>query len=106
MQLYTAFGYRGPGTARAVKDELVALLRAEGRTWGEVVKDAVERSAWREPVVEPTRDTVEGGKGQGEASVKLLVQEAEELKRLLDGLGERMGENVGSEEAVVVSPVV
>ena len=30
----------------------------------------------------------------GDASVKLLVQEAEELKRLLDGLGERLEKGV------------
>ncbi len=50
---------------RGIKDELAALLRKEGKTWQEVVREYV-------------------------ASVKLLMQEAEELERLLDGLGERI----------------
>ena len=90
VQLYTAFGYQGPGAARAIKDELVELLRKEGTTWREVVRGAVEQHSFREPpppppVVEPT--------------VEVLHQEAEELKRLLDGLGEKI-EEVG----VVESP--
>ena len=80
----------GPWAARAIKDELVELLRKEGTTWREVVREAVERHSFREaspppPVVEPT--------------VEVLHQEAEELKRLLDGLGEKI-EEVG----VVESP--
>ena len=41
VQLYTAFGYQGPGTARHIKDELTELLRKEGKTWREVVREAV-----------------------------------------------------------------
>ncbi|KAH9926271.1 uncharacterized protein BXZ73DRAFT_102954 [Epithele typhae] len=89
VQLYTVFGYRGPGAAREIKDELAALLRAEGTTWQAVVTDAVERTAWREPSPAPPKAKEKEG---GEVSVQLLVQEAEELKKLLDGLGERLGE--------------
>ena len=101
VQLYTAFGYAGPGAARAVKDELAALLRAEGTTWRAVVRDAVARTSWREPVPEPVPEP-EPVK-PGEASVQMLVQEAEELKRLLDSLGERM-EKENAEAAVVAAP--
>lgn len=101
VQLYTAFGYAGPGAARAVKDELAALLRAEGTTWRAVVREAVERASWREPVPEPVPEP-EPVK-PGEASVQMLVQEAEELKRLLDSLGERM-EKENAEAAVVAAP--
>ena len=95
MQLYTAFGYKGPGAAREIKDELAALLRAEGRTWQAVVREAVERDSWRAPPPPPP---------PAEPTVQLLVQEAEELKRLLDGLGERMDAGVGDAEPAVVSP--
>ncbi|KAI0701460.1 dihydroorotate dehydrogenase [Cerioporus squamosus] len=90
VQLYTAFGYHGPGTAREIKDELAALLRKEGRTWQEVVREAVEKTSLREG----RTAEAEGSESLSEASVKLLVQEAEELKRLLDGLGERMEKQV------------
>ncbi|PIL25345.1 hypothetical protein GSI_13234 [Ganoderma sinense ZZ0214-1] len=82
VQLYTAFGYEGPGAARAIKDELVELLREEGKTWREVVRDAVERHSFREPPAPPVE----------EPTVEVLRQEAEELKRLLDGLGEKIEE--------------
>lgn len=89
VQLYTAFGYHGPGAARQIKDELAALLRKEGTTWQAVVKESVDKTSLREGL------KVGGdGEGVGEASVKLLVQEAEELKRLLDGLGERLEKSV------------
>ena len=41
VQLYTAFGYGGPGVAREIKDELAALLRKKGTTWAQVVREAV-----------------------------------------------------------------
>ncbi|RPD58794.1 hypothetical protein L226DRAFT_493733 [Lentinus tigrinus ALCF2SS1-7] len=90
VQLYTAFGYQGPGTAREIKDELAALLRKEGKTWKEVVSEAVEKNSLREGQAPKTTE----GESLGAASVALLVQEAEELKRLLDGLGERMEKSV------------
>lgn len=37
VQLYTSLGYRGPGLVREIKDELVEVLRKEGRTWGDYV---------------------------------------------------------------------
>ncbi|KAI0351925.1 dihydroorotate dehydrogenase [Trametes cingulata] len=109
VQLYTAFGYGGVGVCRQVKDELAALLRAEGKTWQQVVQQAVAQNSLKEgstgePQSKGQRE--EGPVGQAaeaarETSIKLLVQEAEELKRLLDGLGERMERK--AEEGVSVA---
>lgn len=77
VQIYTSFGYDGVGTCRRIKDELVDELAKEGKTWGQVSKEAIERLSWKEPPAE-TRD------------VRQLVAEAEELKVLLDKLGEKM----------------
>ncbi|KAM5544298.1 hypothetical protein V8D89_001958 [Ganoderma adspersum] len=89
VQLYTAFGYQGPGAMRAIKDELVDLLRKEGTTWREVVRKSVEQHSFREPPP-PTLPPVT------EPTVEVLHQEAEELKRLFDGLGEKIEESVES----------
>ncbi|KAL4066071.1 hypothetical protein J3A83DRAFT_4432950, partial [Scleroderma citrinum] len=80
VQLYTEFGYDGVGTCRRIKDELVLLLRAEGKTWRDVVQQSVEKLSWREPLPPPH---------EGEVTIENLVQEAEELKSLLDKLGEK-----------------
>lgn len=88
VQLYTAFGYGGPGTCREIKDELAALLRKEGKTWQEVVRETVEKTSLREDQVQTIGQELAGG--LKDASIQLLVQEAQELKRLLDGLGERI----------------
>lgn len=77
VQIYTSFGYDGVGTCRRIKDELVDELAKEGKSWGQVSKEAIERLSWKEPPAE-TRD------------VRQLVAEAEELKVLLDKLGEKM----------------
>ncbi|KAH7107404.1 Dihydroorotate dehydrogenase-domain-containing protein [Auriculariales sp. MPI-PUGE-AT-0066] len=45
VQLYTAFAYDGPGAPRRIKDELAALLRAQGTTWEAVVRASVDRLA-------------------------------------------------------------
>ncbi|OBZ65257.1 Dihydroorotate dehydrogenase (quinone), mitochondrial [Grifola frondosa] len=87
VQLYTAFGYAGAGTPRRIKDELAAALAREGRTWMEVVRAAEDELSWRAP---EKVEVAEVG------TVRQLIEEAEELKRLLDGLGARMeGASVG-----------
>lgn len=77
VQIYTSFGYDGVGACRRIKDELVDELAKEGKSWEQVSKEAIERLSWKEPPAE-TRD------------VRQLVAEAEELKVLLDKLGEKM----------------
>ncbi|KAI1788161.1 Dihydroorotate dehydrogenase-domain-containing protein [Ganoderma leucocontextum] len=104
VQLYTAFGYHGPGTARAIKDELAEILRQEGKTWREVVREAVEQHSFREqPKQVPAP-------ASAEPTMEVLQQEAEELKRLIDGFGERMEKSVegttlgGDTEVVAITP--
>lgn len=82
VQLYTSFGYDGVGAPRRIKDELAALLRAQGTTWAAVVHDAVEETSWREP---PPPEPVK----PEEVTVQQLVAEAEELKRLVDEFSAR-----------------
>jgi dihydroorotate dehydrogenase len=50
VQVYTAFGYGGAGTARRVKDELTEQLQREGTTWAQVVQDAVRKNALQGPM--------------------------------------------------------
>lgn len=47
IELYTSFGYTGVGTPRRIKDELTELLRAEGKTWREVVGTGAPAGASR-----------------------------------------------------------
>ncbi|KAK6200321.1 dihydroorotate dehydrogenase [Scheffersomyces amazonensis] len=37
IQLYTAFAYKGPGLPGKVRDELVDLLKKEGKTWKDII---------------------------------------------------------------------
>ena len=74
VQVYTGFAYDGPGTCRRIKDELVEELAKEGKTWEQVVNEAVTKLSW-------------SGK-QEEASIQQLISEAEELKGMLDKLAE------------------
>jgi dihydroorotate dehydrogenase len=84
VQMYTALGLEGAGAARRVKDELVRELARRGTTWGAVVREAVERSAWKEPT-----------KVEREAEgVKQLIREAEELRDLVDALARKDGVEV------------
>jgi dihydroorotate dehydrogenase len=48
VQVYTSFGYDGAGACRRIKDQLVEALNKEGKTWGEVVKLAVDELSAKE----------------------------------------------------------
>ena len=85
MQLYTGFGYDGVGTCRRIKDELVSLLRSEGKAWRDVVQESVQTLSLQESP-QPAR--------RSEATIGKLIEEAEELKSLLDKLGEKFSENL------------
>jgi dihydroorotate dehydrogenase len=74
VQVYTAFGYDGAGFCRRVKDELTALLAKENTTWSAVVDKAV----------------TELSEKKEKATLTKLIQEAEELKKLLDGFGDKL----------------
>ncbi|KAG8685418.1 Dihydroorotate dehydrogenase (quinone), mitochondrial [Ceratobasidium sp. 423] len=74
IQLYTAFGYGGVGTARRIKDELSDELRRLNTTWEKVVDEAIKSQAWVKP---------EGQKGLDEGE--------KELRDMLDVLGKQLG---------------
>ncbi|KXN86599.1 Dihydroorotate dehydrogenase (quinone), mitochondrial [Leucoagaricus sp. SymC.cos] len=86
VQVYTSFGYNGVGTCRRIKDELTELLVKEGKTWDEIVKEAVVKHSWKEPEPKPS-------------TMNQLVTEAEELKSFL-GLGEKQENVEGGREAL------
>jgi len=75
VQLYTVFGYDGPGTCRRIKDELTEELARCGTTWQTIVEQAVREN------VPPAQEST---------GVQQLVRQAEELRVLLDELAERM----------------
>ncbi|KAK0187299.1 hypothetical protein F5146DRAFT_1105096 [Armillaria mellea] len=76
VQVYTGFGYDGAGACRRIKDQIVEMLAKDGVTWADVVSRAVKDLSWKEK--------------EKESEVSLLTKEAEELKRLLDALGDKM----------------
>ncbi|KAL1710884.1 Dihydroorotate dehydrogenase-domain-containing protein [Schizophyllum commune] len=84
VQLYTAFGYDGVGTVRRIKDEITELLAKEGRTWMSVVREAVAEKSWVPPAPKPRAKHADTEAG-------MLIEEAEELKRMLEELEARLG---------------
>ncbi|TFK52097.1 hypothetical protein OE88DRAFT_1658893 [Heliocybe sulcata] len=80
VQMYTHFGYDGAGAARRIKDELTALLQKDGLAWRDVVRREREVNARRE----------EEERARGQRTVERLIKEGEELKGLLDRLGDRI----------------
>lgn len=84
VQVYTSFGYDGVGTCRRIKDELISLLRAEGKTWRGVVDEAVQTLSWKEPESRQSNPLE-----PGDATIGKLIEEAEELKVLVDRLAEK-----------------
>ncbi|KAF9525159.1 Dihydroorotate dehydrogenase-domain-containing protein [Crepidotus variabilis] len=73
VQIYTGLIYDGVGVCRRVKDEIAAeLAKNGGRKWEDIVKDSVEKLSWREPLPEK------------KSGVQLLIEEAEEVKRLVE----------------------
>ena len=72
VQVYTSFGYDGVGACRRIKDQLVDELVKEGKTWEQVVDEAVGKLSLKE---------------NREADVQQLISEGQELKVLLDQLG-------------------
>ncbi|KAF8963456.1 dihydroorotate dehydrogenase [Flammula alnicola] len=86
VQVYTSFGYDGVGACRRIKDELVDELAKEGKSWEQVVHEAVEQLSWKEPIPEK----------KPEPTVQQLISEAEELKTMLDKLGDEMRESTSA----------
>ena len=69
-------------------------LKKQGTTWAEVVSRAVEEKSFKEP---PPPEPIKPGEG----SVAQLIEEAEELKKLLDSFGDRLVEGVAGEGPAV-----
>ena len=86
VQVYTGFGYDGAGACRRIKDQLVDALEKVGKTWEEVVQQAVDELS-EKPVEKKEMPT---SFASGVGSVSQLIAEAEELNKLLDKLGEKM----------------
>ncbi|CAE6482993.1 unnamed protein product [Rhizoctonia solani] len=78
IQLYTAFGYSGVGTARRIKDELTDELKRLDTTWEKIVDEAIQSRAWVKP--------------QGQ---KALDEGEQELRDMLNVLGTQLA--VGDE---------
>jgi dihydroorotate dehydrogenase len=104
VQVYTGFGYDGAGACRRIKDQLVEALAKEGKTWTEVVERAVTNLSLKQA------PPAQKEKGKAEpASVGTLIKEAEDLKRLLDSLGEKLETEkleVADNGAVAMVPVI
>ncbi|KAF8216433.1 hypothetical protein K438DRAFT_1559634 [Mycena galopus ATCC 62051] len=88
VQVYTGFGYDGAGACRRIKDQLSDELAKEGTTWAEVVNKAVSELSLV-GARGPQLRKVENELTDGSSSYHQLIAEAEELKRLLDQLGEK-----------------
>ncbi|KAJ7252742.1 Dihydroorotate dehydrogenase-domain-containing protein [Mycena haematopus] len=87
VQVYTAFGYDGAGACRRIKDQLADELAKEGTTWAEVVNKAVSELS----LVGGARlRKVEQELTDASPSIHQLIAEADELKRLLDRLGDKV----------------
>lgn len=86
MQIYTSFGYGGVGTPARVKKEVALLLRAEGKTWNEVVRESVERLALKEAEAEARMPVLAYEKG----GVAEMIMQAEEISRRLDVVGKML----------------
>ncbi|KAJ7155465.1 Dihydroorotate dehydrogenase-domain-containing protein [Mycena crocata] len=87
VQVYTGFGYDGVGACRRIKDQLVEELSKEGLTWGDVVNKAVSELSLKEGV--HAHEIEKHVSEDAGPSIGQLIAEAEELKRLLDQLGEK-----------------
>ncbi|TRM65369.1 Dihydroorotate dehydrogenase-domain-containing protein [Schizophyllum amplum] len=81
VQIYTAFGYDGTGTVRRIKDEISAALTEEGTTWMGIVNKALKEKSWVAPPPPPKR---------ADSAVGMLIEEAEELQRMLGELEAKM----------------
>lgn len=88
IELYTSFGYQGVGLPRRIKDELVELLKAEGKTWKEVVGSGIDLS--NISISAPNAEVPTGLHPGSDAAFEKSVAS---VKLELDGLREKLGLN-------------
>ncbi|KAL5537240.1 URA9 [Sanghuangporus sanghuang] len=99
VQLYTAFGYDGPGACRRIKDELKEALEKEGTTWKAVVERSVKELS--EKRIESKSAGTVGTTEAKDLGLSILVEEALAIKQQLEKLGQRLGEE--AKEAIAES---
>ncbi|KAF8751824.1 dihydroorotate dehydrogenase family Type 2 subfamily [Rhizoctonia solani] len=75
IQLYTAFGYSGVGTARRIKDELSDELKRLNTTWEQVVDGAIKSQAWVKPEGQKALD-------EGEQELRDMLDFDDETRRI------------------------
>ena len=81
VQLYTGLAYRGPGLPRRIKDDLAKKLRAEGRTWSQVVGTGLlQRAATYAPDAVEHVGLYPGAQDAFERSVASVRHEIEQLR--------------------------
>ena len=80
VQVFTSFAYGGVGTCRRIKDQLVEELVKEGKTWEQVVNEAVGKLSLKE---------VQSRQEPNKNNLQQLISETQELKALLDQHGQR-----------------
>lgn len=88
IELYTSFGYQGVGLPRRLKDELIELLKAEGKTWKQVVGSGIDLS--QISISAPNAETRTGLHPGSDAAFEKSVAS---VKLELDGLREKFGLN-------------
>ncbi|PWZ00164.1 hypothetical protein BCV70DRAFT_200321 [Testicularia cyperi] len=96
IELYTSFGYNGVGLPRRIKDELVELLKAEGKTWKQVVGSGIDLS--KVEVAAPNDEVAKGLHPGRDAAFEKSVAS---VKLQLQGMREKLGlNNAISKEAL------
>lgn len=61
VELYTSFGYEGVGHPRRVKDELVAILKSQGKTWKSSVGSGLEEQDYSSKLPSGEKEAHAGG---------------------------------------------
>ncbi|UZJ52674.1 hypothetical protein CBS101457_001994 [Exobasidium rhododendri] len=83
VELYTSFGYEGVGHPRRVKDELIRLLKTQGKTWKECVGSGLGESDYLSKLPDGEKDFGKVGSlhDQFGVAVAEVKGELEDLRR-------------------------
>lgn len=81
VQLYTGMAYRGPGLPRRIKDELAKKLRAEGKTWQQVVGTGLQGTQSYAPEAAEKIGLYPGAEDAFDRSVASVRHEIEQLRK-------------------------
>lgn len=85
VQLYTALAYRGPGLPRRIKDDLAARLRAEGKTWKDIVGSGLRDVPSYAPDAVNQVGLYPGAQDAFDRSVASVRHEIEQLRESFEG---------------------